>query len=445
MLMHRSFLYRWFQCFKCSLLFCIFLHAQAHSETASPDFVLYEIKSGDTLSNIVNRYTQGEEALKQLITVNPLPDIHRIPIGYKLKIPRHLIKYTPSKAVVTQSNCKTVRKIVADQALSIQIGSVLNEGDVVHVPPDCQLGLQLDDGSTLRLVSGAVIKITALRRSNFQTSPEVKFELLDGRAEIKVIRKRLVNDAPFQILTPTAVAGVRGTEFRVGFDAQQRHSQVEVLTGAVGARGASDPLDTGVETGQGLPITATGQSLPVEKLLPPPEFDQYAAQTGGQDWLIQFKGDPQAQHFLLNTATDAGFADNHNASQPVQPQVVATKLGSQALFTRWASVSQTGLVGATQDHAFCKAYKRQDQWRCDVPFKLSELTKPHLVIQKLEDNGQLIEILSGQVFSAQGKPFVIPGWISGTYRWRLDYEVSEAGKVFTEGQFKLTAIPGSTP
>jgi hypothetical protein len=445
MRMHRSFLNHCFQCFKYSLLAGIFLHLQAHAAPANPDFVLYEIKSGDTLSNIVNRHTQGEDALRQLITANALQDINRIPIGFQLKIPRPLIKYTLSKAVVTQSNCKTVRKIAADQAHSIQIGSVLQEGDVVQVPPDCQLGLQLDDGSTLRLVSGAVIKITTLRRNTFQTSPEVQFELLDGRAELKVIRKRLGTDAPFQILTPTAVAGVRGTEFRVGFDAQQRHSQVEVLTGAVGARGSTDPLETGVETGQGLPITATGQSLPVEKLLAPPDYERHEAQSGGQDWLIHFKSDPLAKQFVLNTAADAGFSADFKTRPSAQSQVLVPKLGAQALFTRWASVSQTGLVGATQDHAFCKGYKRQDQWRCDLTFTLSELTKPHLVIQKLEANGQVIEILSGQVFSAQGKPFVIPGWISGTYRWRIDYEVSEVGKVFKEGQFKLTAIPGNAP
>ena len=445
MLMHRSFFYRWFQCFKCSLLVCIFFHLQVHAAPAHPDFVLYEIKPGDTLSNIVNRHTQGEDALRQLITANSLPDINRIPIGFKLKIPRHLIKYTLSKAVVTQSNCKTVRKIVADQAPPIQIGSVLQEGDVVHVPPDCQLGLQLDDGSTLRLVSGAVIKITTLRRNTFQTSPEVQFELLDGRAELKVIRKRLGTDAPFQILTPTALAGVRGTEFRVGFDAQHRHSQVEVLSGAIGARGSTDTRDTGVETGQGLPITATGQSLAVEKLLAPPDFDRYEAQSGDQDWLLHFKSDPLAKHFVLNTAADAGFSADFKTRQSAQSAVLAPKLGPRAFFTRWASVSETGLVGSAHEHAFCKAYKRQDQWQCHLPFNLSELTKPHLVIQKIEDNGQIVELLNGQVYSAKDKMFVYPGVAAGTYRWRLEHEVSEAGKVLTEGQFRLIAIPGQAP
>jgi hypothetical protein len=243
----------------------------------------------------------------------------------------------------------------------------------------------------------------------------VQFELLDGRAEIKVIQKRLGTDALFQILTPTSIAGVRGTEFRVGFDAQHRHSQVEVLTGAVGARGSTDTLDTAVETNQGIPITATGQSLPVEQLLSPPDYERYEAQSGGQDWLIQFKSDPLAKHFVLNTSADARFSDDLTTHQPAQAQVLVPRLGSQALFTRWASVSHSGLVGSAHEHAFCKAYQRQDQWRCNIPFNLAELNKPHLVIRKIEDNGQIVELLNGQVFSAKNKMFVYPGVTAGTY------------------------------
>lgn len=406
------------------------------------DHLVYQMQPGDTLLGLVSKHMQGPDALKQLVQVNKFPNVNRIAKGLKIKIPRSLLKYTPSTATVTRLNCKSVIQIDGNNALPMQLGSVLGEGAVLRIPAGCQFALTLEDESTLRLVSGAVIQLKTLRRNEFEASPEVKIELLDGRMEIDVPRKRRGQDAPFQVLTPTSVAGVRGTEFRVGFDAKQRNSQVEVKVGAVGARGLTETTEKISNAGQGVAISANGQALEVEKLLAPPRYTRGEPQPGGKDWLLKFEAAPQAERFMLVTADDANFSSLLAQDQPTQPQVLAPALGTKPVFYQWASVSATGLTGQATDYAVCKGYKRLEQWRCNVPFNVLGLTQPHLLFQKIDAKGEVFELLNGPVEAVDNNVLVFRGLPSGVYRWRIEHQISANMKAGMNGQFELVAIPG---
>lgn len=418
------------------------------AQTASvplPDtgHVIYQMQQGDTLMGLVNRHMEGPDALKQLVQANRLPNVNRIAVGSNIKIPRGLLKHTPATATVTRLNCKTVIQIDGNASTPIKTGTVLGEGAVLRIPAGCQFALTLEDDSTLRLMSGAMIQIKTLRRNALETSPEVKIELLDGRMEIDVPKKRRNGDAPFEVLTPTSVAGVRGTEFRVGFDAKQRTSQVEVKVGVVGARGELEKTEKRTEAGQGVAITPTGQALEIEKLLSPPRYASVEPQAGGKDLLLKFDAAAQAERFLLITADDANFSALVSQTQPTQAQVLAPELGSKPVFYQWSSISASGLMGQAQDYAICKGYKRQDHWRCNVPFNTLGLIKPHLVFQKVDAQGQVFELLNGPIQSVDNNLLVFRGLPSGVYRWRIEHEVSASMKAGINGQFELVAIPGS--
>lgn len=429
---------------RCTALALALLGSAGAMAQAAPDadHLLYQMQPGDTLTGLVARHMQGPDALKQVVEANRLANVNRIPVGQKIRIPRGLLKFTPSSATVSRLNCKTVVQIEGNTALPIKTGSVLEEGAVVRIPAGCQFALTLEDESTVRLMSGAVIQLKTLRRNAFEASPEVKIELLDGRLEIDVPRKRLSTDAPFQVLTPTSVAGVRGTEFRVGFDAKQRRSQVEVKVGVVGARGQTERTEKRAGTGQGVAVMANGQSLDVETLLAPPRYASYEAQPGGKDWLLKFDAVPQAERFMLVTADDANFSALLTQDQPTQARVLAPALGTKPVFYQWASISNTGLMGQATDYAVCKGYKRLEQWRCNVPFNVNGLIKPHLLFQKIDAQGQVFELLNGPVQAVDNNVLVFRGLPSGVYRWRIEHEISATMKAGMSGQFELVAIPG---
>lgn len=407
------------------------------------DHLVYQMQPGDTLLGLVAKHMQGADALKRLIQANKLGNVNRISVGHKINIPRDLLKHTPATATVTRLNCKSVILIDGNASAPIQMGTVLSEGAVLRIPAGCQFALTLEDDSMLRLMSGAVIQLKTLRRNAFETSPEVKIELLDGRMEIDVPRKRQSNDAPFQVLTPTSVAGVRGTEFRVGFDARQRTSQVEVKVGAVGARGGQEKSEKRAQKGEGVAIAANGQSLDIEKLLAAPRYSKAEAQGDSKDWLLKFESDPLAAHFMLLTAEDANFSAPVTESQPKNSQVLAPGLGVKPIFYQWSSVSVTGLMGSAQDFAVCKGYKRLDQWRCNVPFNMAGFINPHLHFQKVDAQGQAVDLINGRIQANDNNLLMFRGLPSGVYRWRIQHDVSASMKAGINGQFELVAIPGA--
>jgi hypothetical protein len=112
------------------------------------------------------------------------------------------------------------------------------------------------------------------------------------------------------------------------------------------------------------------------------------------------------------------------------------------VFYQWASISNTGLMGQATDYAVCKGYKRLEQWRCNVPFNVSGLIKPHLLFQKIDAQGQVFELLSGPVQAVDNNVLVFRGLPSGVYRWRIEHEISTTMRAGMNGQFELVAIPG---
>lgn len=406
------------------------------------DHLLYKLQPRDTLLSLVSQYMQGPDALAQIVKLNKIANPNTMPVGYLLKIPRHLIKYTPSTATVSRLNCRTITRLEGEAAVPVQSGDTLAEGAVVRIPAGCQLAVTLEDTSVLRMMSGAVIKLKTLRRNMLENSPEVRVELLDGRVEVDVPRKRQGGDAPFEIRTPTSVAGVRGTEFRVGFDARKRNSQVEVLTGVVAAQGSADKAAQRANAGQGVPIEANGKALPVENLLVAPRFAQGSSAGTSTDWLLKFDAPAEAKQMLVRRSEDASFSFIYSEEMLARPELAVADLGAKTIFQQWASVSTTGLMGQSVNYGFCKGYKRLDAWRCNINFNMTGLNNPRLRFEKVEEKGPPLVILDQDIKMTANDQLVLRGVPSGQYQWKLDYDLGANRRVTLNGQFELVAIPG---
>lgn len=410
---------------------------QAIAQEGSP--VLYKVQSGDTLSGLVSRYLQGTDALRQLVEFNAISNPNAVPVGYSLKIPRQLLKHVPSSATVSRLNCTGITRQQGETSLALKLGDEVQEGHVVRIPAGCQLALTLEDDSTLRMMSGSVIRFKALRRNALEVSPEVRVELLDGRIEANVPRKRQDNDAPVEIRTTTSVAGVRGTEFRVAFDPAAQGSQVEVLSGVVAAQGSADAKEQLAKAGQGVAIAPDGKALPVEDLLAAPQYADSQAGAGTQ-WVLRFTAPDLAKQLLVRQSEDVSFAFLSASDALTQPQLAVRDVGPNAFYQQWSSVSSSGIVGYGQNYALCKPYKREDLWRCNVTFNLGGLTNPHLRLLKLDASGQETPILDKALPIEQNDQLVLRGLPVGQYKWHIESDLAPNRRTSQQGDFLLVAI-----
>lgn len=425
----------------CSLVALMGGSGLAAAQILSDDtHIAYTIKPGDMMSVLAQQFLQDPAALQTVARINRIANVHRVPVGKVIKIPRDLLKYVPATAQVTHLRCRDVLRLDGPGAQEIRLGSTLTEGAVLRIPPGCQFTMTLEDNTSVRLLSGAVVQLTTLRRNAFDPSPEVKIDLLDGRAHVNVPTKRPPGDAPFRVLTPTAVAGIRGTQFRVGFVPEVRSSQLELVSGAVAARGPSESQERLAGADQGVATPANGMALPVEPLLPAPRFARVAEQADGRALLV-FRAPDPAQQFHLSTADEANFNTVRTEGLVGQAQVLVPDFNAQARFFQWASITDSGLFGHTADFAICKGYAAGKVLRCNVPFSFEGFNQPHFQLQKIEA-GAALTVMEGPVTRSEDNLLVFKGLPSGQYRWRIEYEFLPGKKSRLEGQFELIAVPG---
>lgn len=424
------------------LLVCLMCGSgfSAASTLSDDAHVAYTVKSGDMLSVLAQQFLQDPAALQTVARINRIANIHRVSTGRVLKIPRDLLKYVPASAQVTHLRCQDVLRLDGPAAQEIRLGSTLTEGAVLRIPLGCQFTMTLEDNTSVRLLSGAVVRLTTLRRNAFDPSPEVKIDLLDGRAYVNVPQKRPPGDAPFRVLTPTTVAGIRGTQFRVGFVSEVRSSQLEVVSGAVAAQGRSQPQERLAGADHGVATPANGLSLPVEPLLPAPRFSNVAKQSAGQVLLV-FKAPDPAQQFHLSTADEANFNTVRTEGQTGKAQVLLPEFNALARFFKWSSITDSGLMGHEADYAICKGYESANALRCNVPFSFEGFSKPHFQLQKIE-TGVVRTVMDAPVNRSEDNLLVFRGLPSGHYRWSIEYEFLPGKKTRIDGQFELIADSG---
>jgi len=140
---------------------------------------------------------------------------------------------------------------------ALQKGAVVRVGDVVETDPGAKLELEMTDGSVLRIGPASRLELKA---AHFGAAGEKTFsaKLLFGRVWSKV--SGLVGrESKFEVETDNAVAGVRGTTFRI--DARADKSLlVRVYAGSVAmAPGGVLALKKGPEKGKRVQVAGPSQ------------------------------------------------------------------------------------------------------------------------------------------------------------------------------------------
>lgn len=436
-------------------LFFISSHAQQIESTAEVPLIVYKIQPGDTLSQLSQKFFRQPADLQLIRNLNHLRSIDLLPTGEYLKIPRDTVKQSPSLATIISISCaRVIRAGVPLKPLSV--GSTIEEGVVIDIPAECHVSMLLEDSSIIRLPSSAGVKISRLRKNALESSPEVQLDLVRGRIELEVYKGRS-KTTPFEVRTPLSVTGVRGTEFRVGYAPAEQTGQVEVIAGSVDAMGVNDTQIRPIANGQGMPFDKTGKALPVEKLLNAPVFERAEMINQSEaSYAIKLIGRSQAHHYISLSAKSANLLGNPTSQTLRKPEVIATNLGQQATFYQFASVSHSGLMGATREYGFCTVTGDVKFGRCRAVFEAPLSDGAMITFSLIKHNPSTTqELVSTQKLQARNGKFMIEGLPPGHYTWSMSYNMvpthaspnaSETNNITKQsGDFDLIALPATHP
>lgn len=409
------------------------------------DTVPYVIQPGDTLRSVAQRLLLPPPNLAAVQQINSLANLDHIREGQVLLLPRQALRFTPSPATVLQLRCNT--DILLNHT-PLEVGHVVHEGDVLDIPATCSLGLALEDGSVVRVPAGGRLQINMLRNNRLERAPVIRMQISRGRVEVSV-SKGAPRTAPFEISTPTAVMGVRGTEFRVGHSDDDR-SLVEVLSGAVGVQGTDDQAATDesrVPAGRGVVRDAAGTTVADEALLSMPTLS--VIDTTPMHWRLRVEV-PNAPDASVWTRTSqlATLADSPAPRLLSDPEFWIHTPDNTAMFYELTGQAASGLQGMPARVGVCLSPDNT----CNVVFSspLPPSMPIRFTLKRLDIASAQTLVLVRNLRSADGL-FVITGLAAGRYAWQIT-QAQRSGQASLSpnrlqqgGEFSLLAPPEPSP
>jgi len=249
---------------------CVPCQAETNAVSISPIFkgelIQLVVFKGDSLMNLCRRYLDSENRWKEIARINRLPHPDKIRPGKKIFFPLAYLKGTPLEGKVTSiQGAATVQTGGRGAWISLKLGDSVLQGSNLKTGPESALEITFEDGSSFFLRSDTEMGIMKAQRI---IDAGLFRELYLGSGRILTRVKEATGEIPrFKIHTPSAIASVRGTEFRVAVDDTQK-TYAEVLERVVSVDAANQSVD--VAQGEGTVVKKGEAPLPPRKLLGPP-------------------------------------------------------------------------------------------------------------------------------------------------------------------------------
>jgi len=309
-----------------------------------PAGIVYKARPGDTLLSIAQQWTTRSENWVALAKLNHISKDSNIPIGTPITIPSDLLLDEPSQAQVAAMSGEVSARGADGKTIALQIGATLDEGAQIETGIDGFLTISLPDASRISLPTNSRVKLSKLRMARYTKSPRTELLLLRGHVESRVSPLD-ANKGSYEVRTQTSVAGVRGTQFRVGVDGGDTTN--EVLSGQVGVANPKQATEVTLNSGQGNIVTATGAGAAIA-LLPAPQLSRAADEGAPQIRLLPVAG---ARAYHVQIANDPDALDVLAESRSNEPRVKFAGLHEGSYFARISAIDKNGLEGTSRIEA----------------------------------------------------------------------------------------------
>jgi hypothetical protein len=304
----------------------------------------YRVESGDTLIGVAERHLEDPSQWPAVARLNGVSQPRRLQPGTVLSLSAHLLK-GDEKPVSVLYVRGDVRRLHAagNPGAAVHLGDTLQEGDLLQVGADSYASLRLQDGSQLHVQAGSQVRVQRSREVPQSRRLRTSIGLEQGRVDTQVAPQR--PGSRFDVRTPLAVAGVRGTRFGVSLNADGSQALSDVVEGQVAVEVLSSGQSSAVAAGQGA-VVRQGRARPlVRSLLAAPLLSLDAAQER-LPFVLPIEPVPGAVAYRVQIAEDEALTrvrfSREGAVLPVMVPELAD--GRYTLVAR--AVDADGLMGA---------------------------------------------------------------------------------------------------
>ncbi|MFT3665269.1 FecR domain-containing protein [Piscinibacter sp.] len=326
----------------------VLLLATASAARPQEPIVDYRVVPGDTLIELSKTVFAGPRAWREIARLNRLPDPDLILPGQVLRVPLRLMRMQRLPVTLASS----VGEVRVGGAAA-PAGGALAEGQQVETGAAGSAVLVLADGSRVRMPPSTLAEIVSSRAPGADEA-QASRRAADGwfaggmrllRGSVEVLATKLRRSQPLEVETPTAVVGVRGTQYRVALDTDSAiTTRSDVLEGKVRLESPRRTNGADIPAGFGATMDTSGRRpVPVELPGPP---DLGALPERFERPLVRFTLPAETSALHLQVAQDEAFerivADLH--AQP-GAEVSIAGLGDARWFLRARRVGDQGVEG----------------------------------------------------------------------------------------------------
>ncbi|MCH8622884.1 FecR domain-containing protein [Undibacterium sp. TS12] len=317
---------------------------------STPPDMTYFALQGDTLSSIAKRYTERTQNWQIIGKRNKISNDRAIPIGTPILIPLDLLPEEASEARVIAMTGNPAYKAVDGSSGNLALGSIVKEGTQISTDKNGFLTLALPDETRISIPSNSDVSLAKLRKTRYTGSPRTEVSLLQGKVESRV-SPLSNNKGRYEVRTNLAVAGVRGTNFRVGVNTDGVAN--EVLEGGVAVNSAegkkSDELI--LPAGKGNVVSTSGVGKPIDLLTPPVMNDSFLLQER-PTLLFQVEDRPEAVGYRVQIARDKEVLDVLAENRYKENRFKFDGFADGNYFVRITAIDKLGLEGLPMIKAF---------------------------------------------------------------------------------------------
>ncbi len=248
-----------------SLLFILL----AYTPTLSADEWIYTTRPGDTIWDISKKHLKSVSYWSKVQQHNQVDIAKHLSPGTRLRIPVEWLKAPVASASVISVTGSVQIKAIEGEARNLISKQALKVGDSIITGENSSALIQFADSSTLLIQQNSQVIFNTISSFGSTGMVDTRIRLQQGRIEtaVKPLRSKA---SRYEITTPAAVAAVRGTQFRVAYNADESTMGSEVTEGNIDV--TAQQQSTSIDNGFGN-VTAEG-STPGEpvRLLQAPEI-----------------------------------------------------------------------------------------------------------------------------------------------------------------------------
>ncbi len=320
-------------------------------------YISYTVQRGDNLQGLSKLLLANPKRWNELARLNGLNNPNLIQPGLILDVPSSLINFDRLPKVENTGIIQSVNGSVTINGVAASVGAAVPEGARVQTGAGSSAVVKLSDGSQLQLMPrsladvvkqhGYALKDPASSVSTTWFSGAIR--LVEGVLEM-VADKTAKRKDPLNILTPTALIGVRGTQFRVAFeDPQSGTARTEVLEGKVRADNPMQGAGADVGGGFGVAVKPNEREIKVVALLPAlaesalPQRVERALEGAVAAWSIgSISG---AAGYRAELAQDPAFTQIVFETKSPSPSINLAAAPNGQYFARVRGIDASGIEG----------------------------------------------------------------------------------------------------